>query len=206
MGWWPLLRCHQCCCFGELVSCVANSLINYSHDLLGFRCDFNATNLQLRTLSSTFAVFSVLRTDLWKRREPPRLCLGHHSPASSKETHDGTCTWFCGFVAGTVRDDDHADLLQFDHGADRLGVRQTAHGHAKDFGGRSTRPKNTSRRNHRLFSAARWSLDALARKRGAKRFGTGMHHDPLLSSRGKAITNWGLSWVVLSVIVELPFC
>lgn len=82
---------------------------------------------------------------------------------------------------------------------------------------------------HRLFSAARWSLDAvglavfsliepwladgvllalddtLARKRGLKMFGTGMHHDPLLSSRGKAITNWGHSWVVLGVIVELPF-
>ena len=67
--------------------------------------------------------------------------------------------------------------------------------------------------DHRLFSAARWSLDALglalfdliepflgkvvmlglddtlARKRGLKMFGTGMHHDPLLSSRGKAITN-----------------
>jgi hypothetical protein len=36
-------------------------------------------------------------------------------------------------------------------------------------------------------------------------FGTGMHHDPLLSSRGKVITNWGHSWVVLGVIVELPF-
>lgn len=82
---------------------------------------------------------------------------------------------------------------------------------------------------HRLFSAARWSLDALglavfdlmqpflgsvvllalddtlARKRGQKMFGTGMHHDPLLSSRGKVITNWGHSWVVLGVIVELPF-
>jgi DDE superfamily endonuclease len=82
---------------------------------------------------------------------------------------------------------------------------------------------------HRLFSAARWSLDALglavfdliepflgsdvmlgiddtlARKRGQKMFGTGMHHDPLLSSRGKAIMNWGHSWVVLGVIVELPF-
>jgi len=82
---------------------------------------------------------------------------------------------------------------------------------------------------HRLFSAARWSLDAvglavlsltepflgevvmlglddtLCRKRGMKMFGTGMHHDPLLSSRGKAITNWGHSWVVLGVIVELPF-
>lgn len=82
---------------------------------------------------------------------------------------------------------------------------------------------------HRVFSAARWSLDAvglavfdvmqpflgdvillglddtLARKRGLKMFGTGMHHDPLLSSRGKAITNWGHSWVVVGVIVELPF-
>ena len=82
---------------------------------------------------------------------------------------------------------------------------------------------------HRLFSAARWSLDAvglavfdliapwcgdavfiaiddtLARKRGLKMFGVGMHHDPLLSSRGKTITNWGHSWVVLGVIVKLPF-
>jgi DDE superfamily endonuclease len=82
---------------------------------------------------------------------------------------------------------------------------------------------------HRLFSVARWSRDALglavfdliqpflgnvvmlglddtlARKRGLKMFGTGMHHDPLLSSRGKVITSWGHSWVVLGVIVELPF-
>jgi hypothetical protein len=82
---------------------------------------------------------------------------------------------------------------------------------------------------HRLFSAARWSLDAvglalfdlltpflsemvmlgiddtLARKRGLKMFGTGMHHDPLLSSRAKAITNWGHNWVLLGVIVEFPF-
>lgn len=78
---------------------------------------------------------------------------------------------------------------------------------------------------HRLFSSARWSLDqlglavlrlilpllgdgvifvalddTLARKRGLKMFGTGMHHDPLLSSRGHTVTNWGHSWVVLSVI------
>lgn len=82
---------------------------------------------------------------------------------------------------------------------------------------------------HRLFSAARWSLDAvgiavfdlvafwcgetafiavddtLARKRGLKMFGCAMHHDPLLSSRKKAVMNWGHSWVVLGVIVELPF-
>lgn len=82
---------------------------------------------------------------------------------------------------------------------------------------------------HRVFSAARWSLDqvglglldlilpwvegdaclalddTLARKRGLKMFGCGMHHDPLASSRNKTITSWGHSWVVLGVIVELPF-
>jgi hypothetical protein len=81
---------------------------------------------------------------------------------------------------------------------------------------------------HRLFSSARWSLDhaglivfdlmlpwlgdtvllagddTLARKRGLKMFGVGMHYDPLLSSRGMAITNWGHSWVVLGVIVRFP--
>lgn len=82
---------------------------------------------------------------------------------------------------------------------------------------------------HRLFAAARWSLDALglavfgllepllgqdaiflavddtlARKRGLKVFGVGMHHDPILSSRGMSITNWGHSWVVLGVLVHLP--
>jgi hypothetical protein len=81
---------------------------------------------------------------------------------------------------------------------------------------------------HRLFASAHWSLDALglavfrvieplldkdtiflalddtlARKRGLKVFGVGMHHDPLLSSRGKAIMNWGHSWVVLGVVVRL---
>ncbi len=81
---------------------------------------------------------------------------------------------------------------------------------------------------HRFFANARWSLDGvglsvfrmlerwledtvmlavddtLARKRGLKIFGVGMHHDPLLSSRGKAITNWGHSWVVLGVLVRFP--
>lgn len=84
---------------------------------------------------------------------------------------------------------------------------------------------------HRVFAAAQWSLDALglavfalilpwlgegqiilavddtlARKRGLKVYGAGMHHDPLISSRKKAITNWGHSWVVLGVIVKFPFC
>ena len=83
---------------------------------------------------------------------------------------------------------------------------------------------------HRVFAAARWSLDelglavfrlilpwlddgpiplalddTLARKRGLKIHGVGMHHDPLLSTRKVALTNWGHSWVILGVIVRLPF-
>jgi hypothetical protein len=83
---------------------------------------------------------------------------------------------------------------------------------------------------HRLFAAARWSLDelglavfclilplidgvvllamddTLARKRGLKVFGVGMHHDPLLSSRRTAVTNWAHCWVVLGVVLKPPFC
>jgi hypothetical protein len=85
---------------------------------------------------------------------------------------------------------------------------------------------------HRLFAAARWSLDelglavfalilpllgdggpvllgvddTLARKRGLRVFGVGMQHDPLLSTRKTALTNWGHCWVVLGVICKLPFC
>lgn len=81
---------------------------------------------------------------------------------------------------------------------------------------------------HRFFSAARWSLDrlglivfgmiepylsstcllslddTLAHKRGRKMYGTGMHHDPLLSGQGQVITTWGHKWVVLAVIVQFP--
>jgi SRSO17 transposase len=82
---------------------------------------------------------------------------------------------------------------------------------------------------HRFFAAARWSLDefglatlgliqpwlgetiylalddTLARKSGRRMFGVGMHHDPLISSRKLAVLNWGHSWVVLGVLVKLPF-
>jgi hypothetical protein len=83
---------------------------------------------------------------------------------------------------------------------------------------------------HRVFAAARWSLDelglavfglilplpdgavllavddTLARKRGLKVFGVGMHHDPLLSTRKTALTHWAHCWVVLGVLLKLPFC
>lgn len=85
---------------------------------------------------------------------------------------------------------------------------------------------------HRFFASDRWSVDAvglavfriirsrlpegqtvrlalddtLTRKRGPRVFGVGMHHDPQLSSRSKTVTVWGHSWVVLGVLVRLPFC
>ena len=83
---------------------------------------------------------------------------------------------------------------------------------------------------HRLFASAQWSVDelglavaalilpwlgagtifvavddTLARKRGKKIFGVGMHHDPLISTRKTALMNWGHSWVVLGLIVRFPF-
>jgi hypothetical protein len=86
-------------------------------------------------------------------------------------------------------------------------------------------------RYHRFFSQARWCLDTLCgvlarllvaifaptgmielavddtlcRKRGLTVYGTGMHHDPLISSRAKPLTSWGHDWVVLTLIVRCPF-
>lgn len=85
---------------------------------------------------------------------------------------------------------------------------------------------------HRVFATARWGLDAvglslfglltpllapggvvalslddtLARKRGRKVYGAGMHHDPLISSRRMKVTNWGHAWVVLAVRISVPLC
>ena len=84
---------------------------------------------------------------------------------------------------------------------------------------------------HRFFSQAAWNLDSLCeilaklvvrvfvptglielavddtlcRKRGLTVYGTGMHHDPLISSRAKPLTSWGHDWVVLTLIVRCPF-
>jgi hypothetical protein len=81
---------------------------------------------------------------------------------------------------------------------------------------------------HRFFAEARWSLDdlglavfrlferfcgdgvfviiddTLVHKRGLKMFGTGMHHDPLVSSRKHVVVNWGHCWVVLGVMIRCP--
>src|SRR5438270_13055861 len=85
-------------------------------------------------------------------------------------------------------------------------------------------------RYHRFFSHAAWSLDdlyevlarravaaffpeglipagvddTLARKRGLAIFGTGMHHDPLISSRARPHVSWGHDWVILSLLIPAP--
>lgn len=84
---------------------------------------------------------------------------------------------------------------------------------------------------HRFFSKSAWELDTLSwvlaqllvkifaptgvielavddtlcRKRGLTVYGTGMHHDPLISSRAKPLVSWGHDWVVLTLIVRNPF-
>jgi hypothetical protein len=85
-------------------------------------------------------------------------------------------------------------------------------------------------RYHRFFSNAAWSIDdlfeslareavktffpdgaielgvddTLCRKRGLTIFGTGMHHDPLISSRKRVHVSWGHDWVILSLLVTNP--
>jgi DDE superfamily endonuclease len=85
-------------------------------------------------------------------------------------------------------------------------------------------------RYHRFFSNAAWSIDdlyealareavrtfypegtieagvddTLCRKRGLTIFGTGMHHDPLISSRQRPHVSWGHDWVILSLLIPNP--
>jgi hypothetical protein len=51
-----------------------------------------------------------------------------------------------------------------------------------------------------------WAVDdTLCRKRGLTLYGAGMHYDPLISSRAKALVSWGHDWVVICLIVAGPF-
>jgi DDE superfamily endonuclease len=85
-------------------------------------------------------------------------------------------------------------------------------------------------RYHRFFSNAAWSVDdlfeslareavqtfypvgtielgvddTLCRKRGLTIFGTGMHHDPLISSRKRPWVSWGHDWGILSLLIPNP--
>ena len=47
--------------------------------------------------------------------------------------------------------------------------------------------------------------DTLCRKRGLGIFGTGMHHDPLSSSKSKKICHWGHDWVDLCIVIDKPW-
>lgn len=84
---------------------------------------------------------------------------------------------------------------------------------------------------HRFFSHYRWSLDdlcqvlarllvrrfcaegpillaaddTLCRKRGLSLFGAGMHHDPLMSSKALKVFSWGHDWVVLALLIRMPW-
>lgn len=85
---------------------------------------------------------------------------------------------------------------------------------------------------HRFFSQAAWDIDhlwkllaqlivktlvgpdavivlsgddTLCRKRGLGIFGTGMHHDPLSSSKSKKICHWGHDWVDLCIVIANPW-
>ncbi len=86
-------------------------------------------------------------------------------------------------------------------------------------------------RFHRFFSHAAWEIDTLSlalaklvvtilapgsrllwavddtlcRKRGLTLYGAGMHYDPLISSRPKALVSWGHDWVVLCLILVHPW-
>jgi hypothetical protein len=51
-----------------------------------------------------------------------------------------------------------------------------------------------------------WAVDdTLCRKRGLTLYGAGMHYDPLISSRSKALVSWGHDWVVLCLILVHPW-
>lgn len=50
-----------------------------------------------------------------------------------------------------------------------------------------------------------WAVDdTLCRKRGLTLHGAGMHYDPLISSRAKALVSWGHDWVVICLVVAHP--
>jgi hypothetical protein len=85
-------------------------------------------------------------------------------------------------------------------------------------------------RYHRFFGNAAWAIDdlfeslareavatfypggaieagvddTLCRKRGLTIVGTGMHHDPLISSRKRPHVSWGHDWVILSLLIPAP--
>lgn len=119
---------------------------------------------------------------------------------------------FLALMTGWVVSVRHRYVTELIYGGDQVGV-----GHWSRF--------------HRFFSHYVWSLDdlcvvltrmllavfapqgpivlalddTLCRKRGLNLFGAGMHHDPLLSSKAVKLVSWGHNWVVLCLVIRLPF-
>lgn len=119
---------------------------------------------------------------------------------------------FLTLMTGWIVSVRHRYVTELIYGGDQVGV-----GHWSRF--------------HRFFSHYAWSLDdlclvlsrlllvafapqgvvvlavddTLCRKRGLNLFGAGMHHDPLMSSKAVKLVSWGHNWVVLCLIVRLPF-
>jgi DDE superfamily endonuclease len=119
---------------------------------------------------------------------------------------------FVAIVAGWVLSQRHRFITEVIFSSGNVGV-----GHWSRF--------------HRFFSHAAWDIDTfslslakrvvtilapgatllwavddtLCRKRGLTLYGAGMHYDPLISSRSKALVSWGHDWVVLCLIIVHPF-
>jgi len=192
------------------------------------RCRISTPAASRPRSSFDFCSFVGWKTGLGKKVSLPHSGWVFTSTHMRKEARQGPHTWIPTVSARTRGRDHGPDVREPSHDRGWLGSLGVGHGHADDPGGRSVGPEHFSS-YHRVFSTARWSIDALglavfemakpllgdivmlgldhtlARKRGLKIFGAGMHHDPLSSTRSLAFLRWGHSWVVLGLIVELPF-
>ena len=134
--------------------------------------------------------------------------LQHFAPVFTAPTYQT----FVVIVAGWVLSQRHRFITEVIFSGGKVGI-----GHWSRF--------------HRFFSHAAWDIDTfsmalaklvvtilapgaellwavddtLCRKRGLTLYGAGMHYDPLISSRAKALVSWGHDWVVLCLIVVHPF-
>jgi DDE superfamily endonuclease len=134
--------------------------------------------------------------------------LPHFAPVFTAPTYQT----FTVIVAGWVLSQRHRFITEVIFSGGHVGI-----GHWSRF--------------HRFFSHAAWDIDTfslalaklvvtilapgsqllwavddtLCRKRGLTLYGAGMHHDPLISSRSKALVSWGHDWVVLCLILVHPW-
>jgi hypothetical protein len=134
--------------------------------------------------------------------------LQHFDPVFTARTYQT----FLAIVTGWLLSQRHRFITELIFSSGQVG-----HGHWSRF--------------HRFFSHAAWDIDTfslflaklvvtilapgstilwavddtLCRKRGLTLYGAGMHYDPLISSRSKALVSWGHDWVVLCVIIVHPF-